>query len=85
MDNLVVIAALALLLVIAPLPTYIAIARRAENIFTIFVFNVLGCMTVIGWFIPLVMAIMWPTKEQLHPERDPRYLQNRSRGMPPSY
>lgn len=73
MDNFVVIAVVVLAAVIVPLPTYIAIARRVEGIFTIFVFNVLGCMLGIGWVIPLVMAILWPTKDQFRAEREARY------------
>jgi hypothetical protein len=48
---------------LAVLPTLIALIRRAEDIEIIMLFNALGCATVLGWPIALVMAIKWPRRE----------------------
>jgi hypothetical protein len=55
----------AVLVGLAVLPTFIAIARQADDIMLIIVFNILGCATVFGWVIALVMAIRWPRRFEL--------------------
>ncbi|QFG22890.1 superinfection immunity protein [Actinomadura sp. WMMB 499] len=48
--------------VLAVLPTFIAIARGADDLPYIVLLNVLFGATVIGWPIALVLAIRWPRR-----------------------
>ncbi|WP_160573463.1 superinfection immunity protein [Actinomadura physcomitrii] len=48
--------------VLAVLPTFIALVRGADEILLIMLVNALCCATVIGWPIALIMALKWPRK-----------------------
>ncbi|MFD0900120.1 superinfection immunity protein [Actinomadura sediminis] len=50
------------LVVLAVLPTFIALARGADDLAYIVLLNVLFCATVIGWPIALYFAIRWPRR-----------------------
>jgi hypothetical protein len=64
------------LVVLAVLPTLIALVRGADELMLIVLVNVLGCAIVFGWPIALVMAIKWPRRgETVRPAR----TQGRSR------
>ena len=87
---------IALLIGWAVLPTIIAVARQADEIMLIVLVNVLGCATVFGWPIALVMAMRWPRRAQIDHLTSsmpqwPRHLSRRrsdegrvDRGRPPS-
>ncbi|MFB4298485.1 superinfection immunity protein [Actinomadura sp. NTSP31] len=49
-------------IVLAVLPTFIALVRGADEILLIMLVNALCCATVIGWPLALIMAIKWPRK-----------------------
>ncbi|MFD0690959.1 superinfection immunity protein [Actinomadura fibrosa] len=51
-----------MLLILAVLPTLIAIARGADELMLIILVNVLACATVIGWPVALIMAMTWPRR-----------------------
>ncbi|MDL4813191.1 superinfection immunity protein [Actinomadura opuntiae] len=61
---------LTVFVVLAVLPTVIAIIRGADEILLIMLVNALCCATVIGWPIALIMAIKWPRKHP-RPNRAP--------------
>ena len=48
---------LLLLLVLYPLPTYIALRRRKRNVAAILILNLLLGWTFIGWTVALVWAL----------------------------
>ncbi|MFI0350971.1 superinfection immunity protein [Actinomadura sp. 9N407] len=53
------------LIVLAVLPTLIALARGADEIMLIVLVNVLGCAIVLGWPVALLMAIKWPRRSEV--------------------
>ncbi|TDD71112.1 superinfection immunity protein [Actinomadura rubrisoli] len=58
-----------ILVSVAVLPTFIAIARGADDIGFIILTNALCCATVLGWPIALVAAIKWPRRHPRTAER----------------
>ncbi|WP_192808601.1 superinfection immunity protein [Actinomadura montaniterrae] len=69
-DDIWALTIVTVFVVLAVLPTFIALIRGADEILLIMLVNALCCATVIGWPIALVMAIKWPRKN-LHPTRPP--------------
>jgi hypothetical protein len=55
------------LLVLALLPTIIAVLRGAGGIWEMFVLNVLCALTGIGWIIALGFAFVWPKRPRDRP------------------
>ncbi|GAA1574489.1 hypothetical protein GCM10009678_66500 [Actinomadura kijaniata] len=55
----------ALAVLVALLPTLIAIIRGAEEISLILLFNVIGCVTFLGWPVALMLAIRAPRRRDL--------------------
>ncbi|MBA9002840.1 superinfection immunity protein [Thermomonospora cellulosilytica] len=53
---LVIVGAIAF----AALPTIIAMLRRTGDLTTIIAFNIIGCATLVGWPVALVLACIWP-------------------------
>ncbi|MFD0857257.1 hypothetical protein ACFQ07_33950 [Actinomadura adrarensis] len=50
---------------LAVLPTLIALARGADEIALIMLFNALACATIFGWPLALWMAIRWPRRDEV--------------------
>jgi hypothetical protein len=84
-DDIWALTIVTVFMVLAVLPTFIALIRGADEILLIMLVNALCCATVIGWPIALVMAIKWPRKHprpgsappanrpaQLHQQHDTR-------------
>ncbi|WP_433234877.1 superinfection immunity protein [Actinomadura nitritigenes] len=73
-DDLWTLTIVTVFVVLAVLPTLIALIRGADEILLIMLVNALCCATVIGWPAALVMAIKWPRK---HPRpAQPRHVQS---------
>lgn len=53
---------IALLVVLAVLPTLIALIRGADDMSYIVLLNLICCVTVFGWPIALIAAIRWPRR-----------------------
>ncbi|TDE29988.1 superinfection immunity protein [Actinomadura sp. 6K520] len=61
-NELFLLALIGFLVLLAVLPTLIAIVRGVEEIGYIVLVNVICCMTVFGWPIALIAAIRWPRR-----------------------
>ncbi len=58
------LALIAVLVLLAVLPTLIAIARDVDDLGFIVVLNVLCCATVLGWPVALITALRWPPRRR---------------------
>ena len=61
-DDIWTLTIITVFVVLAVLPTFLALVRGADEILLIMLVNALCCATVIGWPLALIMAIKWPRK-----------------------
>jgi hypothetical protein len=80
-DDIWALTIVTVFVVLAVLPTFIALIRGADEILLIMLVNALCCATVIGWPIALVMAIKWPRKHP-RPTRPPHVHSSPPRTQP---
>ncbi|MER6808129.1 superinfection immunity protein [Spirillospora sp. NPDC000708] len=80
-DDIWTLTVVTVFVVLAVLPTFIALVRGADEILLIMLVNALCCATVIGWPIALVMAIKWPRKHR-HPTPSPHVRSSPPRTQP---